>query len=347
MNKSIMNRRKVFGYSVLIFSILAATFTFYVYQIVKSPNILYQQKDKYLLIKEGTTWKQLQKQLHKEGFVKRESMIAFGLAAKVAKYPESIRPGRYLLKGHSTFIDAIRTLRNGSQAAVRLTFNNIRLKEDLAEKITKNIQADKEDLLGLMNDPKYVADLGFDTLNIVTLFIPDTYEIYWTYSAEKLMDRMKNEYDKFWNTERLEQAKNLNMTPQEVAILASIVQGETIRNDEKSVIAGLYLNRLRKKWPLQADPTVKYAVGDFSLKRILKKHTEIDSPYNTYKYPGLPIGPICIPSKQSIDAVLNRKEHKYMYMCGKGDGSGYHNFAITLDDHNRNKRKFIRNAYNN
>lgn len=339
--------RKIFGYAVLIFSVFAATFTFYIYQMIKSPNILYHREDKNLFIKEGTTWAELQKQLDTEGFIKRESMIAFGFAAKVMGYPEDIKAGKYLLKGNSTFIDALRTLRNGHQNPVRLTFNNIRLKEELAEKLTANLAISKQDLLKLMNNQAYVEKMGFDTLSIVSLFIPDTYEVYWTYDAERLMKRMFKEYKKYWTKERLEKANALNLTPQKIAILASIVEGETHRNDEKPVIAGLYLNRLRKNWPLQADPTVKFAVGDFSLKRVLKIHTEYDSHYNTYKYPGLPIGPICIPSKASIESVLNYQTHNYMYMCGKGDGSGYHNFASTLDQHNTNKRKFIRNAYTN
>ncbi|MCP4522250.1 MAG: endolytic transglycosylase MltG [Cytophagales bacterium] len=341
-----MNKRKIFGYSILIFSILSATFFFYIYQIVKSPNILFQKENKVLVIQEGTSWKQLQKQLFQEGFVKRESMIAFGFCAKIMSYPENIKEGRYLLKKNSTFIEAIKILRNGLQEPVKLTFNNVRLKEELAEKLTKNIKAKPEEVLALLNDQVYLETLGFDTLSVTNMFIPDTYHIYWTYDAKKLMERMKKEYDKFWAKDgRLEKAQALNLTPNEVAIVASIVQGETYRNDEKPVIAGLYLNRVRKGIKLQADPTVKYAVGDFSLKRVLKKHTEVESPYNTYFIKGLPIGPICVPSKESIDAVLNSKEHDYIYMCGKGDGSGYHNFAQTLDEHNRNKRKFIRNAY--
>ena len=153
--------RKIFGYAVLIFSVFAATFTFYIYQIVKSPNILFHKEDKYLFIKEGTSWKELQHQLDTAGFIKRESMIAFGFTAKMMSYPENIKPGRYLLKGNSTFLDALRILRNGTQAPVRLTFNNIRLKDELAEKLTHNISASKEDVLKLMNDSEYIGKMGF------------------------------------------------------------------------------------------------------------------------------------------------------------------------------------------
>ena len=172
------------------------------------------------------------------------------------------------------------------------------------------------------------------------MFIPNTHEVYWTISAEQLLEKFKKEYDKFWNEGRLAKAKVLNMTPVEVSILASIVQAETRHNDESPRIAGLYLNRLKMGMPLQADPTLIYAIGNFDIQRVLNVHKEIDSPYNTYKYAGLPPGPINFPSIISIDAVLNHEEHNYIYMCAKEDFSGYHNFTASLREHNNNARKF-------
>jgi UPF0755 protein len=172
------------------------------------------------------------------------------------------------------------------------------------------------------------------------MFIPDTYEFYWTTTAEEFANRMKLEYDKFWNTERRKKAEEIKLSPAEVTTLASIVQAETAKNEEQKRIAGLYMNRLKRGQLLQADPTVKYAVGDFSLKRILNAHLEIDSPYNTYKYAGLPPGPINFPETTAIDAVLNYEKHNYLYMCAKEDFSGYHNFAVTFDEHSRNAAKY-------
>jgi UPF0755 protein len=172
------------------------------------------------------------------------------------------------------------------------------------------------------------------------MFIPDTYEFYWTTSAEEFADRMKSEYDKFWNGERKIKAEEIKLSPAEVTTLASIVQAETAKKEEQKRIAGLYMNRLKRGQLLQADPTVKYAVGDFSLKRILNVHLQTESPYNTYKYAGLPPGPINFPETTSIDAVLNFEHHNYLYMCAKEDFSGYHNFAVTLDEHNRNAAKY-------
>jgi UPF0755 protein len=172
------------------------------------------------------------------------------------------------------------------------------------------------------------------------MFIPNTYEVYWNTPAEKLIERMKREYDVFWNNDRRRKAENIRLTPIEVSILASIVEEETAAPDEYPIVAGLYLNRLYKGMMLQADPTVKFAVGDFSLRRILNRHLEVDSPYNTYMYAGLPPGPIRIPSPKSIDAVLNHTVHNYLYMCAKEDFSGRHNFAVTLKEHNKNAEKY-------
>ena len=264
----------------------------------------------------------------------------FEILAKLRMYPENMKSGRFAIEPGMNNNDVLNLLRRGQQTPVRLTFNNIRLISDLADRLTDQLMINSDDLFPYLNDEKYCTSLGFNTATIKTMFIPNTYEVYWNIPADKLIERMKREYDIFWTEERLKKAENLRLTPIEVSILASIVEEETVVADEFPIVAGLYINRLYKGIPLQADPTVKYAVGDFSLRRILNKHLTVDSPYNTYLYEGLPPGPIRIPSVRGIDAVLNRTTHNYLYMCAKEDFSGRHNFAVTLSEHNRNASKY-------
>jgi UPF0755 protein len=256
------------------------------------------------------------------------------------KYPENIKPGKYEIDSKLNYLELIRMLRSGKQVPVKLTFNNIRLKTDFAERIGAQLMFDSSTLLERLNDSTVDADLGFDAETILTMFIPNTYEMYWNTSVDDFLERMKKEYKRFWTQERLEKAEEIHLSPVEVSVLASIVEEETARKAEFPVVAGLYINRLRKGMLLQADPTVKFAVGDVTLKRILNYHLQIDSPYNTYKNPGLPPGPIRLPSISAIDGVLNYREHAYLYMCAKEDFSGEHNFAVTLSEHSANARRY-------
>ena len=224
----------------------------------------------------------------------------------------------------------------------QITFNNVRFKEELAEKISRTIGINEEEFLAALNDQARIEKLGFNPETIMAMFIPNTYEVYWTISIDELFNRMKKEHDDFWNENRRQKAQALGLNITDVSTLASIVQAESSKNDESPKIAGLYLNRLQKNMLLQADPTVKFALGDFSIQRILTKDTKVDSPYNTYRYRGLPPGPINLPTITSIDAVLNYEEHNYIYMCAKEDFSGYHRFARTLSEHNKNARLFQR-----
>jgi len=248
--------------------------------------------------------------------------------------------GKYEIKPQLNYVELVRMLRNGNQIPVQLTFNNIRLKKDFAEKVGNQLMFGREILLDKMNQPDVCRSLGFDTITIMSMFIPNTYEVYWTVSATQFLERMKKEYDRFWTAERIRKARELSLSPVEVSILASIVEEETADYSEYPIVAGLYINRLRKGMLLQADPTLKFAAGDFELRRILFAHREIDSPYNTYKNPGLPPGPIRIPSIAGIDAVLNYTHHNYLFMVAKEDFSGRHNFAVTLSEHNRNADKY-------
>jgi UPF0755 protein len=333
-----MKSRKVLIIVILVFSVLLTSFSFYVYQIIKTPNILVERQDKYLYIPTGATFKNVQDSLYHGQYV--HDLVAFSVIAKFLKYDQQIKPGVYLLKSNMSNLEAVRLLKSGEQSPINLTFNNVRLKEELAEKLSRNIELTKEELEEHLKDPATAEKYGFNEYNFIAMFIPNTYQVYWNISAEQLTDRMHAEYKKFWNEERLQKAKNLNLTPEEVTTLASIVMAESIKIDEGPVIAGVYLNRLERGMPLQADPTLVYAAGDFSIKRVLNVHKEIDSPYNTYKYQGLPPGPINLPSITAIEAALNPKDHKYIYFCAKDDFLGYHAFATNLNDHIKNARRY-------
>jgi len=325
-------------YIIIFFAIafiLAAMRGYQLYQYVFRENVT---KNYILIIPQDATFKQVTDSLEMNNVL--ESNKAFKWVAKRKKYPSTVKPGRYEFKEGMNTNQVVNILRSGLQTPVNVTFNNVRMKEELAGKVSKYIQADSLSILNLFSDNKQIEKFGFTPETYRTMFLPDTYEFYWTTSAEDFAERMKLEYDRFWTPERLQKAEAMNLTPVEVSVLASIVQSETAKKDELQIIAGLYYNRIKKGIPLQADPTVKYAVGDFSLKRILNSHLEIDSPYNTYKYAGLPPGPINFPEKSTIDAVLNYEKNNYLYMCAREDFSGYHNFSSTLAEHNRNAAKY-------
>ena len=255
-------------------------------------------------------------------------------------YDATQRKGYFELKGSTSIYRAARKLTAGSQTPITFTFNNLRLKSQFIERADECFLLTADSLQALLNDPAVCAAYGFDTTTIAAMFLPDSYEFYWTVSPQRLVERMHEYYEQFWNESRRAKAEKVGLSPLEVSILASIVEEETAKGDEMPMVAGLYINRLRRNIPLQADPTVKYAVGDFTLRRILNKHLDTPSPYNTYLNTGLPPGPIRIPSKRAIDAVLNYTAHNYLYMCAKEDFSGYHNFARTLSEHNRNAMRY-------
>ena len=250
--------------------------------------------------------------------------------------------GFYKITPQMSAWDIYNILALGDNSTATVTFNNIRTKRELADAICKNLNMPADSLYTAICNNNVCQSYGFDTVSIVTMFLPDSYNIFKTTSVKSFLDRMNKEYNSFWNEARLNIAKENGMTPYEIIILASIVEEETKKTDEMATVAGLYINRLKIDMPLQSDPTVKFATGDFSLRRILNKHLEIESPYNTYKYKGLPPGPIRIPSKVAIEKSLNYQKSKYIYMCAKEDFSGYHNFATTLREHNNNAAKYRR-----
>ena len=262
------------------------------------------------------------------------------ILASFTNYTENIHSGAYRFGPQDNMLSIFKTLKRGHQTPVRLVVPSVRTIGQLLQRVSPQIMADSAEIAALLNDSLFCDSLGFNKQTLPAFFIPNTYEVYWNMDARGFIRRMHREYDAFWNKERKEKAHSLNLDPLEVSILASIVEEETANNAEKPKVAGLYMNRLKLGMPLQADPTIKFSLQDFALKRILFKHLEVDSPYNTYKNIGLPPGPIRIPSVTGLNSVLNRADHKYLYMCAKEDFSGTHNFATSLSAHMRNARRY-------
>jgi UPF0755 protein len=299
--------------------------------VINSPNILVDKESRFVYIPTGAGFDEVRNMFYEQDIV--NNVVAFSFLAKIMNYDELVKPGRYLLTGNMSNRDAIRMLRAGEQVPVNITFNNVRLLEDLPPKICQGIELKPGELQEKLDDPSVREAYGFNNDTFKCMFIPNTYEVYWTISVEELLDRMHQEYMDYWTEERKKKADSANLSPVEAIILASIVKAECSMTEEAPVIAGLYINRLKRNYALQADPTVVYANGDFGIKRVLNKHKEIDSPYNTYLYPGLPPGPINMPEPVYIDAVLNYARHNYLYMVARADFSGYHVFSTNLQDH--------------
>lgn len=341
-------RQRIVWIIVFIFSLLFLIAILFGNKLVKSvmrPNVTIPGGEEYsIYIPTNATFQQVVDTLSRHDLI--HDMSSFEWLAAKKDYPEHVRPGRYILKDGMNNNQLINMLRGGLQTPVKLTFNNIRDIPMLAGRVGQQIEADSVELVTLLGDGDTLRVLGFDRRTIPALFLPNTYEFYWNTSADQFVRKMKQEYDKYWTEERKEKAKAIGLTQVQVSILASIVDKETNKTDEMARIAGVYLNRLRNGWLLQADPTLVFASGDFELKRVLNVHKEIESPYNTYKYPGLPPGPICIPSLASLNAVLNPEKHNFYYFCAKEDFSGYHNFAKTLSEHNRNAERYQRELRN-
>ncbi len=309
------------------------------YTVIYQPNVtLTGAQSDYIYIPTGSTFEDVSRLLYEKGYIVNRN--SFEWLADYKKYKDSVKPGKYKIIAGMNNNELINMLRSGKQEPVKLVFNNIRTKEQFAGKISKLIEADSLSIIKSLNDKETAKKYGFTQDNFIAMFIPDTYEIFWNTSAEKFLEKMAKEYKNFWTADRKAKAEKAGLKPVEISIIASIVQEETNKTDEMSTIAGVYINRIHKGMLLQADPTVKFAIGDFTIKRILNKHLQYDSPYNTYKYAGIPPGPICIPSSKTIDKVLDYEKHKYIYFCAKEDFSGYHNFAITAAEHSRNAKRY-------
>lgn len=338
-----MKKRKMIALGMVVFSILLTSFSFYFYQVFYGGNILIEKQSVQFLIDKDDNYDSVRNHLYDRDII--QDAVSFSFVSKVLGYQKLVKPGVYQLEPEMTNLEAVRMLRSGAQIPVQITFNNVRLKEELAEKITSNIGLNPNEVLRLLNDDEFLKEYGFNSENASAMFIPDTYEVYWTITAKALFQKMFEQHKKFWNESRKEKAQKLNLSPIEISVLASIVQAESIKAEESPIIAGLYLNRLKRNIALQADPTLVFAVGDFTIQRVLNVHKKVDSPYNTYMYKGLPPGPINMPTISTLDAVLNYQSHNYIYMCAKEDFSGYHRFADNLTQHNKNARLF-QNAMN-
>lgn len=328
-------------YALIVLILVVGFVGYRLYRTIMKPNTwVADGKTEFIYIPTASDYEVLKTILYEKGIV--INRISFEWLAKKKNLANNVHPGRYEVQSGMSNDQLINLLRSGEQSPLKLIFNNIRTKQELAGKIAAQIEPDSLDIISLLLDSTQVRQLGFNDENIISMFIPNTYEVYWDISSQEFINKMQKEYDKFWTEERLQKAKEKNLYPVEVSVLASIVEKETNKNDEKPKIASVYLNRINIAWRLQADPTVVFAWGDFNIKRVLNIHKRIESPYNTYHVDGLPPGPICIPSISSIDAVLNSSDEGYLFFCAKDDFSGYHAFAKTHAQHVVNANKYRR-----
>ncbi len=331
-------RKKVFVF-VLLFVVTCIVVAGYTaYSIVLKPNVNAPKGHIHVYIHTGSNYDELVDILRKGEVLKNET--TFFWLAKKKRYNNRVLPGRYKLTSGMGNNELINHLRSGNQDPVHLTFNNIRIREQLARVISQQLEMDSLQVLSVFNNLEVFHQNGLNQENGLLLFIPNTYQVFWNISPEGLLKRMAREYNLYWNESRRQKAQRMGMTPAEVAVLASIVRAETTKRDEMPTVAGVYVNRLKRNLLLQADPTLVFALGDFTITRVLNRHKEIDSPYNTYKHPGLPPGPIALPEPHVIDAVLNYQSHDYFFFCAKDDFSGYHAFARTYSEHLQNARRY-------
>lgn len=337
--------KKIVGV-LAILAIIAGIIGFQKYQAYWSPNVRSNLENNTLEIPTGSSFSEVVYLLDSNGFLKDTSSF-MEVAHQLSYVKPTMRSGRYKIQENWNNLSLVRHLRNGKQETIKLILTNARLPEEIAGKAASFIECDSLDIWELFQDENYLKKIGYTPETITSLFIPNTYDFFWNTSAEGFVERMVKENEKFWSKEnRREKAAALKMTPAEVYTLASIVEKESNYNPEKPRIAGVYLNRIRIGMPLQADPTSVFARRDFTTKRVTDYHTTFDNPYNTYVYTGLPPGPIAMASISSLDAVLNHENHKYLYFCALGDGSGTHAFAKTLTQHNRNASIYRQNLRN-
>jgi len=292
----------------------------------------------YLYIHTGATFSDVYDTIKKEGIVRDST--DFYWAAKNMNYTNRVKAGRYHLHEGMGNRKLINMLASGNQEPVTLAFHDLRLKTQFASYVSKKIEPDSVSILRLLDSTAFVQQYGFSTENVYTMFLPNSYQLYWNTTPEKFFKRMHANYEKFWTPERKQKAAAINLDPIKVSILASIVDAEALHDDEMPVIAGLYLNRLKKGMKLESDPTIIFAENDYTIHRVLKRYLSINSPYNTYLYAGLPPGPIMMPSVNAVNAVLDYRKSDYIYMCAKEDFSGYHNFATNMADHLANAHKY-------
>lgn len=331
----IMKKRSIILSIVVGILALACVAAAFFYKTFMAENV--RNKDVTVVVPPGATFEQVMDTLRKYEVLDSEK--TFRKTADALKY-KTMRVGKYVITDCRSNLDLVRLLRRGQHYPVKFTFNNVRTADQFVEKVGNKFFFEPEELAKLLRDCAAMEKYGLTDTTAVCLFIPNTYEIYYDITAAEFLDRMYEHYQEFWTDARRATADEIGLTPVQVATLASIVEEENMRPSEKAIIAGLYMNRLNKGMLLQSDPTVKFALGDFARKRILNADLQVDSPYNTYKYAGLPPGPIRIPEASTMDSVLHYRHHNYLYMCAKEDFSGYHNFTESAAVHAQNAARY-------
>lgn len=335
--------KKILIAIVLLGLIVFGYFAYYVYSVMFVPNTAFNNTEAYIYIKSDATYNDVRTDL--EPLLK--DIEKFDALAEQKKYTTNIKAGKYRIKKGMTNNDIINSIRS-KNIPIKLSFNNQPSIELLAGRVAKQIEADSLSLLNAMQDQDFLTKNAFTKQTLLGMYLPNSYEFFWNTSADGFRDRMLKEYNRFWNESRLDKARKISLDPDKVMTLASIVHEESKQKSEQPRIAGVYINRLNNKWPLQADPTLKFAAYQLPkykntiIKRVLNVHKEIDSPYNTYKNTGLPPGLIAMPDISAIDAVLNYEKHNYFYFAASADKPGFHKFAKTLAQHNQNARAYQR-----
>ncbi|MCS6904189.1 MAG: endolytic transglycosylase MltG [Bacteroidia bacterium] len=325
-------------YRILVFFILSLWVLALAIYFVFGNNV--RGNGAILKIRKGVSYQAVIDSIKSKQLLYNET--SFELLANIMGYPKAVKPGRYRIKAGMSNFSIIYNFLRGKQEPLRISFVSTRTIQELAQKLAKPFEIHPDTLLAEMLSPTLLDSLGFTLQTAIAMYIPNTYEFFWTTPPKQIVGRFAQEYKKFWNEQRLAKAKAINLTPIQVSILASIVQAESYRKEEYPRIAGVYINRLNKNDKLRADPTVIYAIGDYSIRRVLLKHTLFDSPYNTYLYSGLPPGPINCPSIEAIDGVLNYEKHDYYFFCAREDFSGYHDFSVTFEEHKQKAKEYRR-----
>jgi UPF0755 protein len=335
--------KKIIWAIVLVGLVVMAGFAYYVYNSVFTPNTSFNNEEAHIYIPTGARFSDVNNELRPL----LKNMTSFEAVANRKGYPANVKAGHYIIKKGMSNNDIVNTIRSNN-VPVFVKFNNQERLENLAGHLATQIEADSISLLNAMKDSEFLENTDLNVENALSIYVPNTYEVYWNTSAVAFRDRMLKEYKTFWNTARIQKANDLGLSKEEVISLASIVQKETAKSDERPRVAGVYINRIKKGMRLQADPTIIFAKklkdNDFDqvIKRVLYKDLEIESPYNTYIYTGVPPGPITMPDISSIDGVLNYEKHNYIYFVADVTNFGYHKFAKTLSQHNRNKKEYVR-----
>ena len=329
-------------WGILFIIVVGGIFVYHKYTKIMSPNVPEKLENNIVYIPTSSSFNDVVEILHTNNQI--IDTVSFREVSEMMSYKKSvIKPGRYKITPSWSNRSLISHLRAGKQEPVNLVLTHGWLLEDVAAKASRFIETDSIDLVHLFHNEEYIKKSGYTIETLMSLFIPNTYEFYWNTNEKAFFERMIKEHNRFWNTnDRLSKAKKLGMSANEVYTLASIVEREISKNEEKKRVAGLYLNRLKIGMKLDADPTAKFATRDFKATRILYKHIRFDSPYNTYLHKGLPPGPISMASIKSIDAVLDSEKHNFYFMCVDPDNPGYHLFAETIEEHNKNARRYHR-----